>query len=250
MDYSKKVPIIELYKCIQGEGRDTGIPMILIRFTGCRLRCQFSDTSFCDTPYASWSLEKSKFSLSDVEQFYLDHPQIKHTLITGGGPTLQGELLKEVCKLAKRFNHYVCIESEGSEFVETEADFISLSPKLESSSPRVGTTQPWNGKEVTIKDLEQHEKWRKNYFFMKQLITFHPDYQFKPVICSEKDLEEVEKIIKWLDIPANKVWAMPEGQSDEELKKNRIWLVEKCIDKGWSYTDRIHIVVFGKDRGR
>ena len=49
MNYDKKQPLGETYTCLQGEGKYMGVN-ILIRVTGCRLRCQFSD-SFCDTPY-------------------------------------------------------------------------------------------------------------------------------------------------------------------------------------------------------
>ena len=59
MNYTKKQPLGEMYTCLQGEGKYIGIPHILIRVSGCRLRCQFSD-SFCDTPYASWKPEKGK----------------------------------------------------------------------------------------------------------------------------------------------------------------------------------------------
>ena len=43
----KIIPINEIYTCLQGEGKLTGVPHILVRVTGCRLRCQFSN-SFCD----------------------------------------------------------------------------------------------------------------------------------------------------------------------------------------------------------
>ena len=47
--YDKNQPLGEAYTCLQGEGKYMGIPHILLRVTGCRLRCQFAN-SFCDTP--------------------------------------------------------------------------------------------------------------------------------------------------------------------------------------------------------
>ena len=58
------LPINEIYACLQGEGKLMGVPHILIRVTGCRLRCQFAN-SFCDTPYSSWSPEKGKYGAID-----------------------------------------------------------------------------------------------------------------------------------------------------------------------------------------
>ena len=51
---------------------------------------------------------------------------------------------------------------------------------------------PYLNREVTEKDKEKHEKWRCNYSDMKQLIEHHPDYQLKPVISSEEDLEDYQ----------------------------------------------------------
>ena len=248
MDYNKKQPLGETYTCLQGEGKYMGVPHILIRVTGCRLRCQFSD-SFCDTPYASWKPEKGIFTLNDVVKVYESNPQIKHTMVTGGGPTIHGELLKELCLIGKKYDHIITIETEGSEFVQTEADCISLSPKLSNSTPRPGTWMDYANREVTEKDKQLHEKWRCNYDAMRQLIDNHEDYQLKPVISNEKDLQEVKELQKILDIPNNMVWLMPEGLVSEQLNERRVWLMKICEDEGYNYTDRLHIIAFGDKRG-
>ena len=248
MDYNKTQPIGEIYTCLQGEGKYVGIPHILIRVTGCRLRCQFSN-SFCDTPYASWKPEKGKYTLNDVVKFYRKNPQIKHTMITGGGPTIHPELLQELCIIGKKYNHIVTIETEGSEFVQTVADCISLSPKLENSIPKPGTWMEYANREVTEKDKQQHEKWRCNYDAMKDLITKHSDYQLKPVISNKQDLKEVRELQQILGIPNNKVWLMPEGLVEEELNKRRRWLMELCSERGYNFSDRLHIIAYGDKRG-
>ena len=248
MDYNKKQPLGETYTCLQGEGKYMGIPHILIRVTGCRLRCQFSN-SFCDTPYASWKPEGSKFTLEDVVSIYKNNPQIKHTMITGGGPTLFKKLLQELCKIGKLYDHTITIETEGSEFVQTEGDLISLSPKLSNSTPRPGTWMPFANREVTESDKKKHEKWRKNYKAMKELIDNHPDYQLKPVISSLAELGEVKELQRILDIPNDRVWLMPEGLVEEELKKRRVWLMELCTELGYNFADRLHIIAYGDTRG-
>ena len=248
MNYQKVQPIGELYTCLQGEGKYTGIPHILIRVSGCKLRCQFKD-SFCDTPYASWKPEKGKFTLDDICKFYIKHSNIKHTMITGGGPTIHPELLKELCTMGKDFRHTVTIETEGSEFVQTDADFISLSPKLSNSTPMPGTWMEYANREVTLKDKQQHEKWRCNYHAMKQLISSHSDYQLKPVISSEKDLEEVKHLQEILGVPNDKVWLMPEGLVEEQLNERRQWLIELCVKEGYNFSDRLHIIAYGDMRG-
>tara|TARA_Y100001938_G_C8068492_1_gene421702 strand:- start:1144 stop:1893 length:750 start_codon:yes stop_codon:yes gene_type:complete len=248
VNYQKLQPIGELYTCLQGEGKYIGIPHILIRVTGCRLRCQFAD-SFCDTPYASWKPEKGKFTLDDIVKFYEENPSVKHTMITGGGPTIHAELLQELCIIGKKYNHIITIETEGSEFVQTVADCISLSPKLSNSTPKPGTWMDYANREVTEKDKRLHEKWRCNYEAMEQLIYNHPDYQLKPVISSWNDLQELDYIQDELGIPNNKVWLMPEGLTPEQLKERRVWLMDICQKQGYNYSDRLHIIAYGDIRG-
>jgi 7-carboxy-7-deazaguanine synthase len=170
-------------------------------------------------------------------------------MITGGGPTIHPELLQELCRIGKYYRHTITIETEGSEFVQTSADCISLSPKLSNSTPRPGSWMEYANREVTEKDKQQHDKWRCNYDAMKQLIDNHSDYQFKPVISSEKDLEEVKELQKILDVPNNKVWLMPEGLVEEQLNERRRWLMELCTEQGYNFTDRLHIIAYGDIRG-
>jgi 7-carboxy-7-deazaguanine synthase len=251
IDYSKTLPIQELSQVIQGEGQLMGVPHFLIRFTGCKLRCQFKD-SFCDTWYASWKPEKGQFTPKQVEEFLDSNPNIKYVFITGGGPTLHKDYLPFVVNLCKRKGLWTTIETEGSEFVETKADVISLSPKLSNSTPQVGSKTPW-GSVVTQKDKDLHEKWRTNVEAMKQLI-FHQTsnnstYQLKPVISSEEDLKEFEELRVQLGVPKNKCYLMPEGITDEQLQKSREWLFGVCIKEGYNYTDRLHVIVYGDKRG-
>ena len=248
MDYNKTQPLGETYTCLQGEGKYMGMPHILIRVTGCRLRCQFAD-SFCDTPYASWKPESGKFTLNDIVKVYEDNPQIKHTMITGGGPTLYKKLLQELCIIGKKYNHTITIETEGSEFVQTMGDNISLSPKLSNSTPIPGTWMSFANRHVTESDKKKHEKWRCNYKAMKQLIDNHPDYQLKPVISNLNELAEVKDLQKILNIPNDKVWLMPEGLTEGQLKKRRVWLMELCTELGYNYAERLHIIAYGDKRG-
>lgn len=247
-DLDKKRPICEIYPCLQSEGKYTGIPHLLIRTTGCPLRCQFSNTDFCDSFYTSWSPEKGKFCYRDLIDLILKYPHIKHSMVTGGSPTLNSTVLQEICNILKLFGHYITIETEGSKYVETSADFISLSPKLASSTPRVGTIAP-NSKIVTQKQADNHNKKRKNFKAMEDLISLHPDYQLKPVISEISDMEEVKEIQEILGIPNSMVYLMPAGGTEKDLQGKRGWLMEYCWKEGYNYTDRIHITAYGDKRG-
>mgnify|MGYP001021168401 CR=1 FL=1 len=248
------VNVNELYTCVQGEGKYAGVPHILIRMSGCPLRC-FFDKSPCDTYYSSWFPEKGKFSLKDIEIFYKNHPNHHYTMISGGSPTANPQVLAKLIEIAKKYNHFVTIETEGSAFVQTEADFISLSPKLSNSVPVTGKLVSFGpGRERVIIgsiDVERHEKGRKNYEAMIKLISSHKDYQLKVVVSNfERDFPEIKALQKKLKVPNHKVYLMPEGTSEEQLKLNRQKLIEFCAEKGeYNYTDRLQVIVYGNKRG-
>ena len=46
-DYNKKLPVLEVYTCIQSEGSRQGRPTVAIRTTGCTHRCWFGEGGWC-----------------------------------------------------------------------------------------------------------------------------------------------------------------------------------------------------------
>ena len=40
-DYTKNLPVLEVYRCVQSEGSRFGRPTIAVRTTGCTHRCYF-----------------------------------------------------------------------------------------------------------------------------------------------------------------------------------------------------------------
>jgi len=81
-----KVPILEEFVSIQGEGRNLGLPYYFIRVAGCPLRCNFCDTE------RSWKANTDQLqSVEDViKRAYATCEQhgIDWISITGGEPML------------------------------------------------------------------------------------------------------------------------------------------------------------------
>jgi len=258
---SKKKGILELYTCIQTEGSKAGFPNILVRFTGCTHRCYFGDGGFCDSWYTSWSPEKLAFSIDDVETMIKENLHIKHLMLTGGSPTMYPEQCNEIIHLMHKYHGdkaFVTIETEGSHFIATDfkIDLVSLSPKFSNSLPILGTTTP-DGKEVTENMIGQHEKFRMRYDIISRMINFHKDYHFKPVWSpgNNKDknqeiLDEIEEFRRQMNIPFNKTWLMPGGDTREELLKVYPIVMEKCIKLGYNFTGRPQIIAYDIERGR
>jgi len=250
-DYNKVLPIVELYRCVQSEGSRFGRPTIAVRTTGCTHRCFFGEGGWCDSWYTSIHPEKGTFTFNDIIKIYDENPHIKEMMLTGGSPTMHPKLVNELTHFAYERGIIITIETEGSHFLPTDypISLISLSPKLVNSVPVLGavTTQ---GAIVDQKMIDQHNKFRLKLDIIKQMITHHSDYHYKPVWDgTEENLAEIEAFRVALDIPKSKTFIMPAGDTREELIKMYPLVFDMCAEKGYNMTGRDHIIAFDTKRG-
>ena len=61
-------------------------------------------------------------------------------------------------------------------------------------------------------------------------------------------IPEVDEMIKELNVPVEKVWAMPAGDDRESLFESYPIVMNFVRDKGWRFTGRSHIMAFNTER--
>tara|TARA_Y100000114_G_scaffold119153_1_gene113765 strand:+ start:45 stop:827 length:783 start_codon:yes stop_codon:yes gene_type:complete len=249
-DYQKTLPVLELYTAVQSEGSRQGYPTIVVRTTGCTHRCYFGEGGWCDSWYTSIHPEKGSYCFQDIIDMYDAHPHIKEMMLTGGSPTMHPALVNELTHLAHERDIFITIETEGSHFLPTDypINLLSISPKFSNSIPVVGAKTP-QGEIVDERMVKKHNSKRMNIDAIKQSIAYHSDYHIKPVIDKELSMiPEVDAMIKELNVPAEKVWAMPAGDDRESLFESYPIVMNFVRDKGWRFTGRSHIMAFNTER--
>ena len=257
MDYTKTQPILEVYRCVQTEGSLAGKPHIIVRTTGCTHRCFFGEGGWCDSFYTSITPEKGKFTLQDIKQFFADNWDINHLMLTGGSPTMHPELCNEIINLFKALHDkkgIVTMETEGSHPLITDhrIDVISLSPKFSNSVPVLGTQILETGKLVDQKFIDQHNKFRGKYDAIRQLLAYHKNYHFKPVVNPVEQPEiwaEVLSFAKRFNIPKHKTWLMPPGDTRDELIRTYPMVLDFCTANSYNFSGRDHIIAYADQRG-
>jgi 7-carboxy-7-deazaguanine synthase len=113
----------------------------------------------------------------------------------------------------------------------------------------VGAITP-NGNIVDQKMVDQHNKFRMKLAPISEMINYHTDYHFKPVWDgTEKNLQEIEAFRVELNIPKNKTYIMPAGDTRETLIEMYPLVFDMCAEKGYNMTGRDHIIAFDQARG-
>lgn len=226
--------IADLFFSIQGEGRLLGVPSAFVRTTGCPLRCVW-----CDSEYTSWRPEGEAMSVEEILH-RLSASSIRHVVVTGGEPLIAPGI-EELCAGLRQHGYHITIETAAVVFKEVACDLASLSPKLSNSIPHDREGGRW---------AERHDRQRLRLDVMQAFMD-RADYQLKFVIDQAGDVEEVRSIVAQLrHVDPAKVLLMPQGTSHEELARRGSWLVEVCKQHGFRYCPRLHIELYGNQRGR
>lgn len=111
--------LVEMFESLQGEGFNTGMPSIFIRFGKCNLACPWCDTHY--NQFERWSLARI---LAKVRSF-----SAKNIIITGGEPTIQPKLEILLDQL-KAEGYFLAIETNGLKPIPPQIDYVATSPKL------------------------------------------------------------------------------------------------------------------------
>jgi len=106
--------IAEIFRSLQGEGKNQGRPCLFIRLAGCNLHCRWCDTSYAQTG----GIEMDPGTI--LEQA-LPH-KTSYVCITGGEPLLQADDLEPLLVSLHRKGMAIDIETNGT------VDFSRLQP--------------------------------------------------------------------------------------------------------------------------
>jgi 7-carboxy-7-deazaguanine synthase len=226
--------LAELFYSVQGEGKLAGVPSVFVRTSGCNLRCRW-----CDSPYTSWEPEGENASVDEVVRRVRDFPA-RHVVITGGEPMIAPEV-GPLSRSLKDLGYHVTIETAATVYRPVAVDLASLSPKLSNSTPH----QRDGGRFAAA-----HERHRLNIPVIQQFIDASPDFQLKFVVCDERDLDEVNAIVRQLQmVNPSDVLLMPEGTDGATLETRGVWVADVCKASGFRFCPRLHIALYGHTKG-
>ena len=207
--------INEIFRSIQGEV-DVGMLSTFVRMSVCNLSCDF-----CDTKYAKKGKEISLRNLVPK----IECCNVNNIVFTGGEPLLQKEELSQLMALLKRdngaYNFY--LETNGTIYDDILKCFkgVSCSPKKQAK-----------GYDESYSEYSILENVRFKFVYEKEDERWWEDFQKK------------------FQIPSDRIYIMPEGKSRRDQNKKMKEVAEYCVSRGYNFTPRIHVLIWGKRRGK
>ena len=223
----------EIFHSVQGEGVTAGTPTVFLRLATCNLACTWCDTKYTwDWKRYAYEREIVAMSSQDIERRILAYDR-PHLVITGGEPLLQQQELAPLAASLHRRGFYCEVETNGT--ITPSADMVeaisqwNVSPKTASSGNRHGS----------------REKPEALHAFQ------HLDNAyFKFVVVEPADVEEVSGLVDRYEISPPSVLLMPEGVTAEAVLERGKWVAEACVERGFRFSTRLHILLWGDERGR
>lgn len=222
---------------IQGEGPLSGARCFFIRLSGCNLDC-----SWCDTPF-TWDWERydrnqeEKTAANASELFaQLDALGIQHgdlVVVSGGEPMLQPAAIRAFIARAGDIGLSIQIETNGTKplLPEIEGVLYVVSPKLGGAG---------------VSDIRAKIAARVDYHSLKH----RDDVHFKYVITNDDDLVEVDALVEAHDLDPTSISLMPEGVTRTAIERRYPGLAAEAIDRRMNVSSRLHVLLWGDERGR
>jgi organic radical activating enzyme len=184
-----KLPLVEEFFTLQGEGYHTGKAAYFIRLGGCDVGCSWCDSRF------SWNPELHPMVGTDVIIEHALNSGTDSVVITGGEPLMWN--LDFLCQGLKERNIKTFIETSGACPLSGNWDWICLSPK-KNMPPTSEITKIADELKVIIQNKDDFD-WAEKYSSMvnsKCFLFLQPEWsQFKYII--PLIVEYVKRNPKW-----------------------------------------------------
>jgi organic radical activating enzyme len=210
-----------------------GVPSVFLRLATCNLSCRWCDTKYTwDWQNFDYQTEVMELEASEV-QGKIEAFDCSHVVITGGEPMLQQDGLTPLVESLAKEGYTFEVETNGTivpapEMIRHIGQW-NVSPKLRTSgNPLAGSQIP--------PALEVFAGLDGAYF--------------KFVVTAESDVDEVCALRDRYNLASDRVLLMPEGRTPDALAKKSAWLSEACVKNGFRFTTRLHIILWGDERGR
>ncbi|MFD0695847.1 7-carboxy-7-deazaguanine synthase QueE [Paenibacillus sp. GCM10027628] len=170
-----RIPMVEIFETVEGEGTRAGFPTVFVRLFGCNLRCTWCDTKYSYPPAEAERTMTIAEILSEVSAY-----RSRHICLTGGEPLLYGEKSLALVEALAAFEQVddLHIETNGA---------IDLAPFVQAiASPKVRY----------IMDFKLPDSGEMGQMITSNLGLLREQDELKFVIGSEDDFRTAVEVLQ------------------------------------------------------
>lgn len=201
-DRGRKLPLVEEFFTLQGEGFQTGRAAYFIRLGGCDVGCSWCDTKF------SWNPDLHPLVDADTIVSHVLDSGADSVVVTGGEPLMWN--LDYLCKRLKKINIRTFIETSGAYPLSGKWDWICLSPK-KNMPPACNICNLADELKVIIQKPDDFE-WAEKYRGMVNVncrLFLQPEWSRFKIIVPEI-VDYIKKNPEWrISLQAHKFLHIP-----------------------------------------
>jgi organic radical activating enzyme len=229
---SETLKLSEIFASLQGEGPSLGAPALFVRLALCNLRC-----AWCDTRY-TWDFERYSFErevreerVSEVAR-RIRAASERRVVITGGEPLLQQPAL---VSLLAELPADIQIEVETNGTLPPAAALLARVNQW-NVSPKLAHSGDPEGRRIREDALSKLRDSGRAFL--------------KFVVREAEDLREIEALLSRLSWPADRTYLMPEAATLQDHESRAPAVAALSERRGFGFSPRLHVVLWGGERGR
>jgi 7-carboxy-7-deazaguanine synthase len=214
----------------QGEGPSTGQTATFLRLAHCNLACGKDGAKFaCDSKF-TW--DRPVFQRMTREEIFAELKAIpaSRVVITGGEPLLHQDRLTWIVDMCRAIGRPVEIETNAT-IAPTRAMLAAV--RQWNVSPKLSNSGMPHHRRIKPAVLEAFTRARA---------------VFKFVVTDVTDLDEIAELESVYGLAP--IWVMPEGTTAEAVLSGMRELADDVLKHGWNLTPRLHVLLWGDQRGR
>jgi organic radical activating enzyme len=221
----------EIFESLQGEGVSAGVPTMFVRLAQCNLHC-----AWCDTKY-TWDFERYNYddevreeSAEEVAQLVNASPT-RRLVLTGGEPLLQQRAL---------VHFFSALAPDIAVEVETNGTILPTNETF-------ARVNQWNVS-PKLSNCGDKEALRIRPAVLLALRDARESY-LKLVVQTNADYAEADALVAQLGWPRNRVLFMPEAANRDVLRARALSVAEAARARGFRFSSRLHLELWGGRRG-
>ncbi len=221
----------------QGEGPHLGQRAAFVRLGGCNLHCRWCDTAYTwDASRYDLHHELTRRPVHEVLG-QLDAMVPNRVVISGGEPLLWQDKSGWARLLEGLTRRRIPVEVETNGTLEPNEvsrrhiGLFNVSPKLAHAGDR------------------QQDRIKHGPLVAFAILAHRRQAVLKVVVQTPRDVETAAQLARIFGFPLEQVYVMPEGTTPEQLT-GRADIAEAALAQHVNMTTRLHVLVWGEERGR